>query len=181
MLKLIKKSNQAGVTLLETILVLSLIAIIMVGGLNLYRSASNSAKSTDAMRNLVSFATNVKALYGSQFNFNGLNNQVVINAGIVPPGMSIVGANISNTFGGAVVIAPGTVLANAANAGDGGLTDRAYVVDETFSITYPLVPQSVCYKIVTTDIGQVGGPLDPVGAANSCGAATNNLTFFFYR
>jgi len=182
MLKLIKKSNQAGVTLLETILVLSLIAIIMVGGLNLYRSASNSAKATDAMRNLVSLATNVKALYGSQFNFLDLDNEVIIDAGLVPPGMSISGTSISNTFGGAVVIDAGVALAANVVAGSGSLTDRSYVDDETFTVVYPQVPKSVCYKIVTTDIGQVGGPLDPADVSTTaCSADSNTLTFYFYK
>lgn len=169
MIKLMKNTKQAGVTLLETILVLSLIAIIMVGGLNLYKNASDATKANDSQREITALATNVRALYSSQSSFNGVTNTVINNAGARPNGMSSsAAANIGNTFGGTVTIAA---------AGDGGALNGVTVqTDQAFSMILTEIPKSACYKIETTEMGQIGGPKAPADAG-LCSSTTVTLYF----
>ena len=74
--------KQKGVTLLETILVLSLMGIIMTGGLKLYKNASESVKTNSAMREIAMTSTRIRDLYTSSKNYNDLTNDVAKNAGI---------------------------------------------------------------------------------------------------
>lgn len=193
MLKLIKKSNQAGVTLLETILVLSLIAIIMVGGLNLYRNASNAAKTNEARRQIVALATGIRSLHMSKSTY-GASNAVISSAtlvatGAVPQDMAQTGdTTISNTFGDTVIVKS---------------VDAAGGTGSHFEVFYPSVPSAVCYQIVTSDIGAAflslatgcaaesaacafgvtgltaGGAPGTHAASTFCGSASNDLMYTF--
>jgi type II secretory pathway pseudopilin PulG len=171
MLKLIKKTNQAGVTLLETILVLSLISIIMVGGLKLYRDASDATKSNEAKREISALATNVKALYASQNSYGTLANATLIAAGAIPSGMAVYNTNtpptitgMNNVFGGAVTVA-------------------AVSGTNTFSIAYAGVPTSACYKLKTADLGQTivlaPSAVSNCGTSGSGTSGGNAVTLLF--
>lgn len=61
-----RTKRQSGVTLLETILVLSLIAIIMVGGLNLYNNASTSSKANTLAREINILVRGINSIYANK-------------------------------------------------------------------------------------------------------------------
>lgn len=168
MLKLVKKSNQAGVTLLETILVLSLIAIIMVGGLNLYNNANNGVKANRAIQQVSALSTNIRQLFNSSADYGDIDgnagNANLISAGAVPQDMVAGAAAIRNAFGGVVNL--------ASVAGASG------IADSSFEIEFQGVPEEVCYKIVTAELASefVGSAANCVNASNTCLARGGDLT-----
>ncbi len=76
--------KQKGVTLLETILVLSLIAIIMIGGLHLYQGAKSSSGANEARRDLSSIVSAVESLFHGSGNYTGLTTQSLIKSRALP-------------------------------------------------------------------------------------------------
>ncbi|MCT4575202.1 MAG: prepilin-type N-terminal cleavage/methylation domain-containing protein [Alphaproteobacteria bacterium] len=185
MLKLVKKSNQAGVTLLETILVLSLIAIIMVGGLNLYNNANNGVKANRAIQQVSAFSTNIRQLFTSAADYSDIDgnagNADLISAGAVPQDMVAGAAAIRNAFGGTVNL--------SSVAGASG------IADSSFEIEFQGVPEEVCYKIVTAELASefvsnatgctsttatcLDRGADLTDAANICGGLNASESLFF--
>ena len=168
-----QKLNQRGVTLLETILVLSLISIIMISGLNLYQNASESSKTNEAIREITSLSTQVRALYASASDYEDITMEIVESAGAVPKGMKVDSSgNAYNTFNGKVSVEATENSATGAS-------------DAWFNIVYNDVPKGACYKIVTSDVGaeEINGeasPLNPADAADACQDSNNNtITFSF--
>ena len=163
MLKLIMIRKQSGVTLLETILVLSLIAIIMIGGLKLYRDASEESKSNQAVAEVSAIVAGVKSLYVGQRNYAGIHQNIIIPSGVIPSTTKTGNHKyghlvIWNIFGGYVSFSDET-------------TDYT---DDSFKLWYTQIPNYACIKLYTTDMGQVN-LTDPVTASNNlCGVNGNN-------
>ncbi len=134
--------KQRGVTLLETILVLSLIAIIMIGGLNLYKNASSSSKANKAVQEITAVASGVRNIYSSRASYTGMlildgspHMKAFIASGGVPSDMVTGNDSMKNVFGGAVRVVSNSV-------------DKS-----SFRIIYLNVPKEACYKMVTKDFG----------------------------
>ena len=180
---MLKKLNQKGVTLLETILVMSLIAIIMIGGLNLYRGANEKTKVNEAVREITGLSTGIRSLYASSADFGGsnpLDNQVVIDSGAAPKGMRIVGNTIMNVFDGSVTVSP--------EDHQNGATDAV------FSIEYGNLSKSACVELASTDldaanVGNVGlshsltadlSPASPGSAVALCPTETGNTLVWIF-
>ncbi len=181
------KNNQRGVTLLETILVLSLIAIIMIGGLTLYNNANNSSKANKAIREMTAVISGIKIMHANNPSYSGGLNvdagstatKQLIAAGAIPPDM-ISGNNdaIKNTFGGSVAVRTGWPALPPS---------MIYL-----AMAYSSVPQKSCSKIVSADfdfraiMGGSAGFVNKEDISISiigqiCNQATNNLIFFFDR
>lgn len=77
--------KQKGVTLLETILVLSLIAVIMVGGLSLYKNAAEQAKANSFIRDLQALVAQVKGINSDADAYTG----TIFDSGIVPSSFTL--------------------------------------------------------------------------------------------
>lgn len=133
---------QRGVTLLETLLVLSLIAVIMTSSLRLYDNANIMVKTYEARRQLITLASNIKSLHANKAIYKDIekvsaNN--LIRMGAVPVDMINKNENgIINYFAGRVNI--------VSTAGDS-------VEDSAFEVSYPGVSKDVCYRLLTSYIG----------------------------
>lgn len=78
-------NKQKGVTLLETILVLSLVAIIMIGGLSLYKSSSEKSKANNVIRDIQASIANIRGASGSiKRNSSYMDNAQAYDAGLFP-------------------------------------------------------------------------------------------------
>lgn len=134
MLKFLMKSEQVGVTLLETILVLSLVSIIMVGGLKLYGSASDAEMFQRASREVIALKANIRGLYSRQNNFSGLTNNLIIDSGLVPGGtfFEASSGSIKNAYGGSISVKPS------------GLDDK------NFEIYFGNIDKNFCIKTIAS-------------------------------
>lgn len=78
-----------GVTLLETILVLTLISIIMIGGIKLYDNASSNAKVNESIREMSMIVNNVRAFcngkncFGLGWDSDFMEYETIEDMGIV--------------------------------------------------------------------------------------------------
>lgn len=185
-MKLNIKNNKKGFTLVEILLVVGFIAIASIGIYVVYNKVNSGGKANAEARNLDVLRAGIKNLYGANNNYNGINAQIVDQAGITPDVMNT-NPTITNSFGGAVTI-------GAVNLGTG--------TNNGFAITYNNVPPDVCAKLVPTagaqfdqvTIGAAGAGtvakafgsnfINPANVAAGCnagaqGAAGNGLTIVF--
>lgn len=145
-------------------LIIGLIALASAFGL--YRSMKSDTDSQAAMTNLSYVAEKVAYQFGSESNFSGLSNSVVVNAGLVPEDW-VQGSSIVSGWG-AVTLTPGTP-------------------NTTFNITLANVPRDACnalgvfrkgswsgLRIGATTIPQTGNIAATVSTA--CGD-TNTITW----
>jgi prepilin-type N-terminal cleavage/methylation domain-containing protein len=92
-MKLMKnKGRQAGVTLMELIASLAVMAVIVVGAISLYASATSSEASTSIGRDVFALQSAVKALYNGQGTYGtaGTNlNSVLVTSKKVPTDIKV--------------------------------------------------------------------------------------------
>lgn len=137
MFSFIIKKGQRGVTLLEMILVLSLIAIVILGSMRIYDSVQNNARISRTVSDLSKLVYDVKELYSSKGSFTtneGETNLVpeIITAGLAPKYMVVGSDKLINAFGGNLEISSW-----------GG--DLTVVIKE--------IPKFACVKLASSDIG----------------------------
>lgn len=78
--------KQKGVTLLETILVLSLISIIVIGGLSLYSSATEKSKTNDVIMMISATVANSQNLIASSGSSFSVGLSQALDMGVLAPG-----------------------------------------------------------------------------------------------
>lgn len=176
MILAIKK--QAGMTLMEIIAALAIIAAVVVGALALFNSAQSSNLAVSMLKDLTALRSATQQLYQGQGGYGAaaanLNNALV--NGLKVPGDMVT----NNTVNPATITAPwpgGTVIvAGTANP-------------SRFSITFNAVPRDICvqliansatgwFSVATTTGGTVlAFPVSPALASTNCSAAVNNIVW----
>lgn len=168
-----RAGTQAGISLLELIAALTVIAAIIVGALALYTSASTTQSSTQLVQDTISLRSAIQQLYQGQGSYGATNadlNAVLNNAKRVPSTIRVVPGN------------PPTFLLPFSNgASQSALTATAQSGGTQFRLRLTNIPQAVCISLMTTSsgwisvTGQSGGartpPVTPAIANSSCTAA----------
>lgn len=132
---LASRSNQAGFSLVEILLVLGIIAILAIAAFIIFPQVQTSNRANAEQSNLITIAAGVKNLYGATRNYESLTTAVANKARIVPASMNggdFDATTISSSWSQAVAIAP----ASASGA------------SPMFAITYTAMPAEVCAKLV---------------------------------
>jgi len=128
-------TKQAGVTLIELIVGLVIIALIVAGALALFGTAQSSQSSTQMVQDLTAMRSTTKSLYMGQGNYgtsgNNLNDILVV-AKRVPTTIKIDTSTTPDTLTHQM---NGTV--NVASTGAG------------FTITLTNIPADVCVPLMT--------------------------------
>lgn len=169
--------RQSGMTLMEVIASLAVMAVVVVGALALYASATSSQHSTAFTQDLSSMRAALKQLWAGQgtYGASGTNlNTVLKNANRIPTTMSVdtsTPAVITHALNGTLIAAAG------ATAGQ-------------FTITLTNIPTDVCTAITTSTsnwlslgVGATGAtaitlPATPVTASTGCSATNANIMIF---
>lgn len=152
-----KPRAEQGLTLIETLLVLVILAIVAGLAIIFYQQASQSQRAKAAQDQVLQLIAAVRSLIPGP-NYAGLNGSILIQAGKVPSNM-VSGTNIINTFGAQVTVAPATVN-SIANAG--------------FTVTYPGVGRSECNTLVGTMHPQFHRVVVGTTTLKDIDTATNN-------
>lgn len=168
--------KQAGMTLMEIIAALAIIAAVIVGALSLFNSASSSNQAVTMLKDIIAIRAAVQQLYLGQGGYAGTAGGAVhtqLNtARKVPTDLTFIDAatGFRTPWGGALSIAPVTV---------GAATPQ-------FTITLTAVPPDVCVQLVTNasngwQSASVNGvevaatpaafPVTPAAASTNCVAA----------
>lgn len=169
MKKLKHFNKQAGVTLMELIASLAVMAIVVVGALALYSGATSSQSSTQAIQDVTSLRAATKQLWQGQGTYGpattNLNNTLV-TAKRIPTTISVDTSTTPNTL---THQNNGTV--NIASTGSG------------FTMTLTNIPVDVCMPMLTGAQGwisvQAGSaaartafPISPANASADCATGT---------
>ena len=154
-----KYTNENGRSMVEMLGVLAIIGVLSVGGIAGYSKAMNKYKINKTTDQVSMLVANIRTIFSSQGDYEGLTNTQAKKFGVVPNDMYTNASNstITNAFNGAVKIA----AAGGRGSGD----------NEAFTITYDGLTQEACVTIVTGDwgSGQASG-LIGIAAKNAAGA-----------
>lgn len=137
--------NEQGRSMIEMLGVLAIVGVLSVGGIAGYSKAMNKFKTNKAIDQINMLSTNIRTLFSSQGDYSGMDNQVLINAGVIPSEMYKGKASafkskydgLNNAFGGKALIRP---------ANQNGTND-AYI------IAVDGIPNSACVVMASTDWG----------------------------
>lgn len=101
------RASQAGMTLIEMLMVIGIGSLIVVGGFTLFGNTSEKNKATQMVRDYGTIKTAVNNVYAQQPNYQGINVATIAQSGAIPRNM-LTGAarnGISSVYG-AVTLAP---------------------------------------------------------------------------
>lgn len=167
-LSIIGVRRERGVTLMELIAAVAVMAILVVGALTLYNAASTGSNSTQILRDVTGLQTATKSLYAGQSGYGTASlNDTLINFKAVPSNWSINGSTITHSLNG---------TATVTGAGS------------QFTVALANLPKDVCIKLLSnasagwasyvTDGDTTGSafPVDPAKASTSCSKDENLVT-----
>ena len=148
--------------MVEMLGVLAIIGVLSVGGIAGYSKAMNKYKINKTTDQVSMLVANIRTLFSSQGNYDGLDNGAAVRFGVVPEDMyeagSSGGASMHNAFNGDVFIAS----ADARGAND----------NEAFIVSYNGLTSEACVTIATGDWGSgQGSGLIAIAAAGENGTA----------
>lgn len=130
------RSGEIGATLLELVMFIGLAALILIGGVAWYMTASEGQRVSDEVSNLNAITAIVRNTYTTQNNFNGLNNSVITRSSQFPDKMRIAGT-------------PGTIKSSWDQNGVDLAPATVVSADDSFTITYNDVPEGACIDFTT--------------------------------
>lgn len=142
------KSKQQGLSLLELLLVMAVVAGILVVAFMTYPRVAASRAASDVAQTLSAAQATVKTIYTSG-NYSTLTNLVANQAGVFPDRMkeenTQTNANFINEWDG------GVDIEGADRAGAASTANARY-----FNISYENVPTAVCTRLVPATAGNFG-------------------------
>ncbi|HSY26602.1 MAG TPA: type 4 pilus major pilin [Burkholderiaceae bacterium] len=124
-------NKQAGMTLMEILASLAILASVVVGALTLFGSAQSSQTSTQTAKDLISFRTTIQQLFTGQGGYGAVALNTTLNVtGRVPASFSYNAANTNfNTSWGGSLSITGT--------------------SSNFTMTLTEVTEDICIALVT--------------------------------
>lgn len=137
------KVNESGRSMVEMLGVLAIIGVLSAGGLAGYSKAMFKHKLNNTIDQITMIVTNVRTMYGTAANYEGLgSNADVKKLGIIPSNM-INGSKFLNPFKGEVTLASAAATANDTN--------------QAFTVTIGGLPREACVTIASADWGTGAG------------------------
>ncbi len=95
----------AGMTLIEIIAALAIIAVVVVGALKLFQSASSSNNATQMLEDLTALRSATQQLYLGQGGYGTVSLNAVLNtANKIPSDLTYSGGTISTPLGGTLTV-----------------------------------------------------------------------------
>jgi len=121
--------KQRGMTLMELIASLAIIAVVIVGAVALYGNASSSANSVTMVKDVMALRSATQTLFQGQGGYGAASlNATLITANKVPGDLSVSGTTISTPLGGTITVTGATTA---------------------FTIAVTNVPADVCTQLLT--------------------------------
>jgi len=146
------RNNENGRSMVEMLGVLAIIGVLSAGGLAGYSKAMFKHKLNSTMDQITMLVTNIRTMYGTQGNYNGLDELAAYKLGIIPETMvatktgssSVTAVTLSSPFKGSVAIATST-------------TKSEGTAGTAFTVTYYGLPKEACLALATADFGSGAG------------------------
>lgn len=183
-MKTLFNSKQKGLTLIELIAGLAIVAAVIVGALSLFGSANSGQKSGQIVTDSVAMRTAIRHLFSGTGNYSpaGSVNNVLAKSSKVPTNIRVDTSTNPATFNHSF---NGTITTTTAGT--------------FFYITYNSIPQDACINILTSASGWsriktgadvptgvteglsatvLATPINAVAAEAACASADNNIIHF---
>lgn len=144
-MKSLYKNEQSGRSMVEMLGVLAIIGVLSIGGISGYSKAMAKYRVNKTLDQISMLVINIRTLFSSSINYDGLSPATAINLGIIPGDMQNgtgSGAKIINSYQGSVLL------------GNPGTTDDA---KRRFYITYTGLNSEACISLATADWGSQSG------------------------
>ena len=87
------KVCEKGRSMIEMLGVLAIVGVLSVGGIAGYSKAMAKYKMNTLLSQVSELTMNIRSLYMAQGDYEGISERVVINAGVVPNGITINGSS----------------------------------------------------------------------------------------
>lgn len=180
------RKDQRGLTLIELIAGLAIMASVIVGALSLFNTTSNSQKATQISTEIHGLRSAMSKLYSGMGTYGLANanmNPTLITAGKVPSTLRVAGATITHGFGGNVFVTGET---NFYHIQLTGVPQDACVEILTGSGTWDAVSHTtipnaagiIAAALPADYLANAANPVvDPAAAATAC--AGGNKTLYF--
>ena len=144
--------TQQGRSMIEMLGVLAIVGVLSVGGIMAYNMAMNKFKTNKQMDQIQLIMTNIKTLFASNTNYDGLNNAVLVGLGVLQShdqnamsGSLDQEVQVDNAFGGSIWV--------KANSGDFKGTLGTAVANGSYTIAIDNIPRSACAVMANNDWG----------------------------
>ncbi len=141
------KNEQAGRSMVEMLGVLAIIGVLSIGGISGYSKAMAKFRVNKTMDQISMLVMNIRTLYSGNVNYDGLNDKVAIQMGIIPRDMLPSGTTEA-TASKIINAYQGEVKVGAANVGG---------ANRSFFVTYSGLTREACVAIATADWGSQAG------------------------
>ncbi len=161
--------SQAGVAILDLFMTLGVILVMMTIAVMVYNMSTSRVSSISSTQNMSALVDGTRNVFGKSGSFAGIDNQVIVNAGLVPKNMNTgTGAAITSQWNTPITIASDTLIS----------------ADDSFTISVATVPKNECSTFVSgvesmfnrVSVGgavvkdsSAGTLFDSVATANACG------------
>lgn len=167
---------QAGFTLVELGIVVAIGAVIIGLGLVVVPSILASTRANAEISELPTIATKTQKTFANFPNYSTLTQPIAIGMKVFPDA-SVAGATVTNRWGGAVTIAPATlVLANDAFI----ITSVGVPAAECAQIGQGMERSARVITVAAVAVKADGQPLDLAKLGTQCGlAATTTMVYTF--
>ena len=164
-MKSLYKNEQSGRSMVEMLGVLAIIGVLSIGGISGYSKAMSKYRVNKTLDQISMLVINIRTLFSSSVNYEGLDPTLAVKMGIVPRDMQAGTASsrvIRNSYQGQVFL------------GVGGTKDAA---DNTkFYVEYTGLPQEACVSIATADWGsQAGSGLQSIQVGETKNKTTDTI------
>jgi Tfp pilus assembly protein PilE len=158
---------QYGRSMIEMLGVLAIIGVLSVGGIAGYSKAMMKVKINKTINQVSQISANIRTLYASQKNYNGLNDAVLKKAKIISDDM--IGASHSAIQDGLYFLSE-TDLNNTFGGGFWALSYRDLEYSfEGFFLVLDGIPEDACMELLTLDWGSGAPGLRGIGLTKMSG------------
>lgn len=159
--------NESGRSMIEMLGVLAIIGVLSVGGIAGYTKAMNKYRTNKVVDQVTMIVTNLRTLYAMQRNYDGLDQDIAIDMGVIPDelGTTSTALESGNPYGGAVLIR----AAKQSSADTDG--------NKAFEVAFNGLSKEACVALATGDWGSGHSAgliaIGADGAANAGELGTN--------
>lgn len=148
---------EKGRSMIEMLGVLAIVGVLSVGGIAGYSKAMAKFKMNTLLSQVSELTMNIRSLYMHQGNYAGMSERVVINAGVIPNGLTVQGSStIIHILNGRIKFFESKAEDNTPKAFEMYITDLSY---------------SSCVSFSTMDWGQ-----DPASGFQAMFVGTGEIT-----
>lgn len=167
--------KQLGMTLMEVLASLAIIATVVVGSLSLFGAANSSSTASQLQKDLIALRTATQTQYTGQGSYGAVStslNPILVKSRKVPTSLNTTSSNtITTSLNGTVAVSVHDTNVNQ------------------FTITVTAVPDDVCASLVTSMSSgwasvQVGSatarttfPVSPTDATTDCTGNNNSIVW----